>query len=184
MFNRGFAIAAVMLPLCAFSAAPAHAEGDDQGGLGQLLSALQSLGQGGGGGDDASAAVMEGGERRPIVYENGEWGYRDHYGHWNRAPEAHRRYMEYHHPHETGLNTDHHRLDARGPEPRRAEPSIQNHANPFVTPASGHTNGANPFLNHGVTPASAHTFTTASPAHNIVTASAHPTATPVVAKKH
>jgi hypothetical protein len=183
MLKRGFAVAAILLPLSGFVASPAHADGDDPGGIGQLISMLQGLGQGGGGGDDASAAVMEGGVRRPIVYENGEWGYRDRYGRWNRAPEAHRRYMEYHHPRGMGFNGDHRRFESHGLDPRHAEASAQHHANPSLMPASSHAGGVNPLMAHN-SPLGHVATPSASPVHNIVTASAHPSAVSNAVKKH
>ena len=105
MLNRGFALAALVLPLYAFSASTGHAQDaqGDAGGSNPLMQLLSALAQGGQGGDAATAAVDDGGVQQPVVYENGEWGYHDHNGRWRRAPEAHQRYMEYHHPHGVGF---------------------------------------------------------------------------------
>ena len=128
MLKRGFALAAVALPLCMVGASASRAQlsgTDAAGALSQILGALQG-GQAGGdaSGSDQSSYVMDGGDQRPIVYENGEWGYHDRYGRWQRAPEAHRRYMEYYHPHGAGYRPGerfYHRPDEvrRGPEVHR-----------------------------------------------------------------
>ena len=105
MLYRGVAMAALALPLCLAGASAGHAQtggSDALGALTQILGALQPGAGGadaGGAADDATTYVDDGaGGRAPIVHENNEWGYHDRYGQWHRAPEEHRRYMEYHHP--------------------------------------------------------------------------------------
>lgn len=100
MIKRTLAMAAIALPIFVSQAPAAHAQ--DAGSL--LLGLLGAVLGAGGPPDDGTAAVEEDGVQRPIVHEHGQWGYRDHAGRWQRAPEAHRAYMEYHHPGGTGFH--------------------------------------------------------------------------------
>jgi hypothetical protein len=176
MLKRRFAVAAIALPLCVCGVTAGHAQGSDDA-VNALTNLLQSLGGaggggGGGGGSDAGSYVVEEGYRRPVVYENGEWGYRDRYGRWMRAPESHRRYMEYYHPHGQGYRPGErfYRHEAeihrpgepgRGPEmhhpgqPGGFTPGVQ-HPNNVM--ASAQHPGMNPGAPHpGGTPGLTHT---------------------------
>jgi hypothetical protein len=203
MINRVVAAAAIALPLCVSSVSSGHAQGSGDDAVSALTNLLQSLGgagggsSGGGGGGDSSTYVVEEGTRRPIVYENGDWGYHDRYGRWVRAPEANRRYLEYYHPHGQGFRPGErfYRNEAdlhRGGEPGRGPdmhhpgqpggmPGVQHPSNVI---AAGQHPGINPGAAHpGGVPAAGHPgiVPTAHPAPQVAHAAAP---APVPPKKH
>ena len=86
MLTRGIALTAVALSFCVLDAPAGRAQGF--------------------GPDRDRVMFPDRGVERPVVWENGGWGYHDAYGRWMPAPEDYRRRMEMRYPHGAGFRRE------------------------------------------------------------------------------